>query len=81
MIVLVPEDPENNASLFRRDQSDSDGTFTLRSVLPGKYTLLAIQDGWNLEWQNPSVLRAYLKGGTVIDVSRDRKSDVKVKVQ
>ena len=29
MIVLVPQDPANNAPLFRRDQSDSDGTFTL----------------------------------------------------
>jgi len=26
MIVLVPENPENNLPLFRRDQSDSDGT-------------------------------------------------------
>jgi len=29
MIVLVPRDPGNNLPLFRRDQSDSDGTFTL----------------------------------------------------
>jgi len=26
MVVLVPEDPEDNADLFRRDQSDLDGT-------------------------------------------------------
>src|SRR4029077_17538487 len=29
MIVLVPQDPRTNLPLFRRDQSDSDGTFTL----------------------------------------------------
>src|SRR5581483_489025 len=37
MLVLVPSHPERNNSLFRRDQSDSDGTFTLPNVLPGKY--------------------------------------------
>ena len=45
LIVLVPEHPENNAPLFRRDQSDSDGTFSLPNVLPGKYTVVAIEDG------------------------------------
>src|SRR5437879_10826927 len=29
MVVLVPRDPANNRPLFRRDQSDSDGTFVL----------------------------------------------------
>ena len=28
MILLVPEDAEMNLPKFRRDQSDSDGTFT-----------------------------------------------------
>jgi hypothetical protein len=81
MIVLVPEDPENNVSLFRRDQSDSDGTFSLRSVLPGNYTVLAIENGWDLAWQSPTVLRPYLKQGTVVEVGPGRKYDVKVKAQ
>ena len=37
MIVLVPQDPGNNLPLFRRDQSDSDGTFTLANMVPGQY--------------------------------------------
>jgi len=45
MIVLVPEHPENNVPLFRRDQSASDGTFSLPNVLPGKYTVVAIENG------------------------------------
>lgn len=45
MIVLVPADPAHNQVLFRRDQSDSDGTFTLPNVVPGAYTLLAIEKG------------------------------------
>jgi len=81
MIVLVPEDAANNAPLFRRDQSDSDGTFTLASVLPGKYTVLAIENGWELEWANPTVLKPYLAAGEVVNVSANSKYQVKVKVQ
>src|SRR5262249_14544774 len=40
MIVLVPADAADNQVLFRRDQSDSDGTFTLANVVPGRYTVL-----------------------------------------
>ena len=35
MVVLVPRNPVSNFALFRRDESDSDGTFSLRDVLPG----------------------------------------------
>ena len=56
MIVLVPQDAANNSPLFRRDQSDSDGSFTLLNVVPGQYTVLALAQGWDLEWGNPAVL-------------------------
>lgn len=81
MIVLVPQDPENNTALFRRDQSDSDGSFNLRQVLPGKYTALAIENGWDLEWANPSVLKPYIKDGESVDISAGRKYEVKLNVQ
>jgi hypothetical protein len=68
MVVLVPANPENNRDLFRRDQSDLDGSFTLRGVIPGSYTLLAIENGWDLEWSQPSVIAAYLKRGRKIEV-------------
>jgi hypothetical protein len=81
MVVLVPSNLEKNNSLFRRDQSDSDGTFTLPSVLPGKYTLLAIQNGWDMEWSNPAVLLPFMKEGESIEVPPDGKLQVQVKVQ
>ncbi len=81
MIVLVPQDPANNAPLFRRDQSDSDGTFTLRDVVPGQYTLVALANGWDLAWANPAVLQPYLKKGETIQVPMDGKLQVKVQVQ
>jgi len=68
MVVLVPRDPEVNRDLFRRDQSDLDGTFVLHGVVPGSYTPLAIEDGWDLDWSQPGVIGAYLKGGQKVEV-------------
>ena len=81
MVVLVPDDPEVNASLFRRDQSDSDGTFTLRDVVPGKYTVLAIANGWDLEWDKASVLKPYMTLGQKLEVGPKGKYQVKVPIQ
>jgi hypothetical protein len=81
MIVLVPENPEHNLVLFRRDQSDSDGSFNLRGILPGKYTILAIENGWDLEWFSPAALQKYLAAGEKIQVNANAKLDVKVNVQ
>ena len=81
MIVLVPRDIENNSTLVRRDQSDSDGTFTLQDVLPGAYTVVAIENGWDLEWLNPAVLQPYLKKSEQVNVAARQKYNVKVAVQ
>jgi hypothetical protein len=81
MIVLLPQDYQNHTQLVRRDQSDSDGTFSLRNVAPGKYTVLAIQDGWDLEWQTTGVLDPYRAKGTEIRVTGDARQMVKVQVQ
>jgi len=81
MIVLVPSDSIHNPSLFRRDQSDSDGTFTLPSIVPGKYTLIALRDGWDLEWSNLGVFGQYVAAGQVIEVAANGKYTAKVNVQ
>ncbi len=63
MIVLVPRNPEANHELFRRDQSDLDGTFTFHSVIPGAYTAIAIENGWDLDWSKPAVISGYAGHG------------------
>jgi len=81
MIVLVPQDPANNVPLFRRDQSDSDGSFTLANVVPGQYTAIAIANGWDLEWASPAVLQPYLAKGEPVQVPAEGKLQIKVQVQ
>jgi hypothetical protein len=63
MVVLVPKNPEQNRELFRRDQADLDGSFELRDVAPGAYSVLAIANGWHLDWSMPAVIEPYLKNG------------------
>jgi hypothetical protein len=68
MVVLVPKNPDGNRDLFRRDQSDLDGTFALQDVVPGAYTVLAIENGWDLDWSQPAVIAAYSNRGRTIEV-------------
>jgi hypothetical protein len=63
MVVLVPIGAESIIELFRRDQSDSDGSFLLPDVLPGSYAVIAIEDGWNVDWSVPAVLARYTPHG------------------
>jgi hypothetical protein len=81
MVVLVPRNPDSNWTLFRRDQSDSDGTFNLPEVLPGLYTAIALQDAWDLDWASPAVLQPYLKNGTPVEVTGGGTISVKARLQ
>jgi len=69
MVVLVPKNPEANHDLFRRDQSDLDGTFSLAAVVPGSYTICAIENGWDLDWARPGVIAHYCRRGKPVTVS------------
>jgi hypothetical protein len=76
MVVLVPEDLRELGE-YRRDQSDSDGSFSLNGVSPGKYTVVALND-WNLEWGKPEVIREYVAEGTSVEVAGGEEREIKV---
>ena len=69
MVVLVPKEMALMDVLNRRDQSDSDGSFSLKQVVPGKYTVVAIDNGWDLDWSKPEVIARYLSKGTAVTVT------------
>jgi hypothetical protein len=74
MVLLVPADPGADRELYRRDQSDSDGSFNFARVIPGEYTLVAIAEGWTLDWARTEVIGHYLPKGLKVSVpphSRD----------
>ncbi|MGC1907275.1 MAG: hypothetical protein WA715_25850 [Candidatus Acidiferrum sp.] len=81
MVVLVPADIELAGNLLRVDQSDSDGSFNLAQVVPGRYTVVAIEDAWKAEWRSAEFLRRFLAWGRKVDVGGEGKIRVNVEVQ
>jgi hypothetical protein len=76
MVALVPKDPQSHQEMFRRDQSDFDGTFLLRGVIPGSYTIVAVEDAWGFEWQQPGVLARYVQRGQNLTIGELMRGSV-----
>ena len=81
MIVLVPDDAEHDAPKFRRDQSDSDGTFALRDVIPGHYRIVTLDDGWNREWMELAQDKVNQGASQEITVVPSSRQNVSVSVR
>jgi len=81
LVLLQPASGENLEDDFRMDQSDSDGTFALGDILPGRYLLMAIENGWSLEWSNPAVLKPFREHAEGIEIAPGDAKNVTVKVQ
>jgi hypothetical protein len=78
MVLLLPADQANRTGDVWKDQSDLDGSFTLSNIPPGRYILLAIQNGWDLEWQREDVLAHYLPLGVPITIPTTSNAALKL---
>jgi len=67
-ITIINDALHFHIDLFRRDQSDFDGTFVLQGVIPGAYTIVAVEDAWGLDWLQPAVLARYVQHGQNISI-------------
>jgi len=76
MVLLLPHDIQHSSGLTRRDQSDSDGTFTLPDIVPGRYTLIAVEGDDELEYSNPTAIQPYLAHGQAMNIARGGKYQV-----
>jgi Carboxypeptidase regulatory-like domain len=81
MMLLVPLDFGGPMGLYRRDESDSDGSFAFGNVAEGNYRVVGIAEGWEMEWGKAEVLGKYLARGTKVVVGKQGASGVKVDVQ
>jgi hypothetical protein len=70
MVAIVPKgmDAEGHFERIRWDQSNLDGSFLVRQILPGTYTLIAVEDGWGFAWLKEGVLEKYLGKGQQVNV-------------
>ncbi len=75
MVLLVPATLGEPGSIaeIEREQTNTDGSFTLRGVVPGKYILLAIDHGWAVKWRDPATLAGYLARGVPLQVESKAK--------
>jgi Carboxypeptidase regulatory-like domain len=80
MVLLIPHDRSQGAPILR-DQSDSDGTFTLAGAQPGKYSAIAVDDGHNLVYEDPGVIKTYLAHGLAIELLAAKDTRLEVPVQ
>jgi Carboxypeptidase regulatory-like domain len=67
-ILLVPADPGAGHEDWSANQCDSDGSFDFPQTVPGNYTLVAIEEGWTLDWANREAIAPYLARGLKITV-------------
>ncbi|HEX7362580.1 MAG TPA: carboxypeptidase regulatory-like domain-containing protein [Bryobacteraceae bacterium] len=79
MILLLPLDGKTDPYVGR-DESDSDGTFSVLHVPNGRYELLAIDDGSDLAYRDPAVMARYRSGGQMVNVPLTKGHKLKVKV-
>lgn len=80
MVLLLPQNG-NQFGHIARDQSDSDGTFTLNFAPPGRYALVAIDNGRSLAYRDASVIKPYLEQAQIIDLPLQNGAPVKINVQ
>ena len=76
MVALVPNEPDSHLELLRRDQSDFDGTFLLRGVIPGTYTIVAVEDAWGFEWLKAGALTRYVQHGQSVIIGEKMRGTV-----
>lgn len=80
LATLVPAKSWENVSLYRFDQSDSDGTFTWRGVPPGEYLMFAFEDGEPMDYATAEVIRKLASKGQKITITGDPKQTAVVQV-
>lgn len=77
MVVLIPADPTAE-DLFRRDETNTDGSFSLPDIVPGNYTVTAIDDAWDSDWSRPEALERYAKNGQAVTISEQKSRTIRL---
>ncbi len=81
MVLLLPADSPSASASIPRDQSDTDGSFEVKNVPPGKYRAIAIDDGSELEYTNPEAMQPYLGAAQSVDVPAGGRVKIQLVVQ
>jgi hypothetical protein len=83
MVLLVPaglDDPKSFTHVVQ-DQTNTDGSFDLNDIIPGQYILIAVDQGWKIDWKSAANLQKYLSQGIPLDLHAETKLQQNLPVQ
>jgi hypothetical protein len=66
LVLMVPRTGWENVSSYRFDQTDSDGTFTLRGVTSGEYLIFGFEGGEPGDYSDLEVVRKLVPKGRLV---------------
>jgi hypothetical protein len=75
-ILLIPQ--RGGPKLAQSLGSITEGTLQRTNLAPGEYTVLAVENGENLEYANPDVLDAYLSRASHVTLSAGQTGKVEL---
>jgi hypothetical protein len=62
-------------------QWNDTGMFSLGSLAPGRYQVVAVKDAQDLEFRNPAAMEKYLEHASAVTLQPGDKASVRVEVQ
>jgi hypothetical protein len=70
MVLLVPASAELGGAGggVLQAETNTDGSFSLGTVVPGPYILVVLEGGWAVNWRDPGTLAGYLEHGLPLDL-------------
>jgi protocatechuate 3,4-dioxygenase beta subunit len=80
VVLVPPQARRQNALLYKNATTNEAGTFTLRGVSPGPYTIFAWESVPPTAWQNAEFLAKYEARGRQINLSATSVAEVQLNV-
>ena len=80
VVLVPPQSRRQNALLYRNVTTNETGTFTLRGVPPGPYTIFAWESVPPTAWQNAEFIARYEGRGKQFNVSAGSVAEIQLNV-
>jgi hypothetical protein len=80
VVLVPPQARRQNALLYKNATTNENGTFTLRGLLPGTYTIFAWESVPPTAWQNAEFLARFEARGRQINLSATSVAEVQLNV-
>ena len=80
VVIVPPPNRRENPAAFRTAITDQRGSFSVQGLLPGEYTLIALEDVDPAAYQNPESLKDFEGSGIKTIVERGSRSVVDIRV-